>query len=258
MRRCGQSGLKIAPHLCTCCTLLRAPATRRVTPLRRYMRDLLQTLVAAPVQSLDEASYPLALVRVLGPGRACAALKPTADLVPLRLRVQDGTPQPVCFRRLFVCNSSDVVNVWQFGKHVAQQYGGGSLASTAAPAAGSTASAREVQVIFHQREWAARTLLQLSDLLASCSGTRVPLPGGGTATLRCEAAAVPSVAESVRVAQRADVLVSVHGASMAGAWFARPGTAVIEVVPFQAGRFPYAEMTREVRCPALPLPAPAC
>ena len=98
----------------------------------------------------------------------------------------------------------------------------------------------------HQRKWEARTLLQLPELLRACNGTRVALPGGGSATLRCEAAAVPSVGESVRVAQRADVLVGVHGASLAGAWFARPGTAVIEVLPYQAGRFPYAEMTREV------------
>ena len=165
----------------------------------------------------------------------------------------------MCFRRVFVCNSSDVVSVWQYGQFIAQHYSQGSGLSSAessntpqrslhqAPTSPTAVGEREVRVVFHQREWEARQLLTLPQLLQACNSSRLALPGNVTAVLRCEAVRLPTVADSVAAAQRADVFVGVHGASLAGSWFMRPGSAVVEILPYQAGRFPYAEMTLEVR-----------
>ena len=51
---------------------------------------------------------------------------------------------------------------------------------------------------------------------------------------------VPNVTAGVAVAQEADVLVGLHGANNANAWFMRRGSSMVELIPYQWDDTPQA------------------
>eukprot|EP00887_Chlorella_sp_A99_P000708 scaffold5.g708.t1 len=54
-----------------------------------------------------------------------------------------------------------------------------------------------------------------------------------------------SLAQAAPLLREADVLVGMHGTGMANAWLMRPGSAAVEIMPLDAHRFPYSEITAE-------------
>ncbi|GAB4813596.1 hypothetical protein N2152v2_000642 [Parachlorella kessleri] len=150
-----------------------------------------------------------------------------------------------CFQDLIVCTADDMdhsSNVWQAAQHIAQHYRPTlpdpplrliTDYSQAVRSESPQAAATVLQVVFAWRDGAAVVqITNVEELRLLCSWWFYRCRTTGRLfRAACGTWEFTNLTTSLAVAQRADVLVGLHGANMANSWFMRPGSSAIEIFP---------------------------
>lgn len=144
-----------------------------------------------------------------------------------------------------MCSSSSIVNMVQLGSHVVSHYVAQPPVLPASPAE-ITPPGRQgaLSVLFTTRNTTTRNLLNAAELVQLCQQSTL-YTNKNYRDLECRASSLNNLTGTISALQSVDVLIGVHGAGMANAWFMRPGSIIIEITPMAAQRFPYAEITAE-------------
>jgi hypothetical protein len=100
-------------------------------------------------------------------------------------------------------------------------------------------NSKSLKVVFHRRSLAAtRQLVNLHDLLDRCKTWSYTEPTSNIVySLHCSEWEFTDILSSVAVSQVADVFVSLHGASEVNAYMMKPGSSIIEVIPFAFSKY---------------------
>ena len=97
------------------------------------------------------------------------------------------------------------------------------------------ASMAKLRVVFQTRDGQTRQLLNMEELVQSCNKASVVVKGI-TYRFVCSSESFSTVQLSAQQAQQADILIGVHGAALANGWMMRPGSSVIEIIPWDSRR----------------------
>ncbi|KAL4423825.1 hypothetical protein ABPG75_001126 [Micractinium tetrahymenae] len=174
--------------------------------------------------------------------------------------VQPGSPSSAegdhqrCFESMLICTHGLNITRWPlhgFGRHLVQTYKhllapdvqvaadtqsavrAGAQGSAAAPGGLTT-----LNVVFQKRLGDTRQIMNLEELLQGCNEWRHTTAAGRRFGFKCWEAEITDLASGMTAAQRADVMVGVHGANLANGWMLRPGSSMVEIQAYGFDKHP--------------------
>lgn len=229
-------------------------ATPEQFALPNHLYTLLEPLSNMTVESLGEFSSRIP------PGNPVVAggqggVKWLGQFTPDKPSTWEGIPQR-CFEQLMVCGRKGGKkgggHLWNTGQTLARYY------KPLAPKINlnfsethdqqhnnNNSTRRSLKIVFHRRSLAAtRQLVNLQELLDQCTSWSYTEPASNIVyTLECSEWEFTDILSSVAVSQEADVFVSLHGASEVNAYMMKPGSSIIEVIPFAFSKYagPYGQ-----------------
>ena len=239
-------------------------ATPEQFALPNHLYTLLEPLSNMTVESLGDFSsrIPPGNPVLVGQGE-----KWLGQFTPEKPATWEGMPQR-CFEKLMVCcrkgGKKGGGHLWNTGQVLARYYkplapkinlnftssssggrinsynsGGGGNEDDKQPQNNNYNNNKSLKVVFHRRSLAAtRQLVNLQELLNQCKTWSYTEPTSNIVySLDCSEWEFTDILSSVAVSQVADVFVSLHGASEVNAYMMKPGSSIIEVIPFAFSKY---------------------